>query len=139
MFHLEGEETMDTIYQQLAAIEPELSKPFPTRDIHKIGEDFNMEFLNLPGDVDFYEDFRYYCVNIAGTLSYVLMDAADDIPQGQIDRLFKSFFECYNQYEFLEGQIERYSYFFQEYQIFEQARKLLLKQLIVLPKDCRLY
>lgn len=130
---------MDTIFQQLTAIEPELKKPFPTRDIHKIEKDFSMELLNLPGDVDFYEDFRYYCVNIAGTLSYVLMDAADDIPQGQIDRLFKSFFEFYDQYEFLEGQIEHYPDFFQEYQTFEHARKLLLQQLIVLPKDCEFY
>ena len=72
---------MDTIFQQLTVIEPELKKPVPTRDIHKIEKDFSMEFLNLPGDVDFYEDFRYYCVNIAGTLSYLLMEAADDIPQ----------------------------------------------------------
>ena len=130
---------MDTIFQQLTAIEPELKRPFPTRDIHKIGEDFKVEFLNLPDDVDFYEDFRYYCVNIAGTLSYVLTDAAEDIPQGQIDMLFKSFFECYNQYEFLEEQIERYPYFFTEYKTFEQARNLLLQRLIVLPKDCELY
>ncbi|MER2126144.1 YxiJ family protein [Solibacillus sp. FSL H8-0523] len=130
---------MDKIFQQLITIEPELKRPFPTRDIQKIEVDFRIEFLNLPGDVDFYEDFRYYCANIAGTLSYVSMDAEDEIPQGQFDMLFKSFFEFYDQYEFLEGQIEHYPYFFQEYQTFEHARKLLLQQLIVLPKDCELY
>jgi len=125
---------MDDILKQLADIKTELAKPFPTRDINKICEDFRTEFLNLsdefePHEVDFYEDFRYYCVNIAGTLSYVLEDMTNQIPQGQIDMLYKSFFEYYNQYEFLEDRIANYNYFFQEYKTFEQARKLLLQLL----------
>ncbi|MEG0471014.1 MAG: YxiJ family protein [Solibacillus sp.] len=108
--------------------------PFPTSDINKICEDFRMEFSDLseewePYEVNFYEDFRYYCVNIAGTLSYVLVDKANQIPQGQIDMLYKSFFEGYNQYKFIEGSIANYRYFFQEYETFEQARKLLLQLL----------
>ncbi|WKT78865.1 YxiJ family protein [Lysinibacillus fusiformis] len=121
---------MDNIIKQLAELENELKKPFPTRDINKICEDYRTEFLNLPDVVvDFYEDFRYYCVNISGTLSYVLGDKINQIPQGQIDMLYKSFFEYYNQYEFLEGQIANYNHFLQRYKIFEQTRKLLLQPL----------
>ncbi|WP_427107832.1 YxiJ family protein [Lysinibacillus xylanilyticus] len=122
---------MDDILKQLAEIKTELRRPFPTSDINKICEDFRSEFLNLSdeNEVDFYEDFRYYCVNISGTLSYVLKDMTNQIPQGQIDMLYKSFFEYYNQYEFLEDRIANYDHFFQEYKTFEQARKLLLQLL----------
>ena len=68
-------------------------------------------------------------MNIAGTLSYVLGDMTNQIPQGQIDMLYKSFFEDYNQYEFVEDQIANYNDFFQDYKIHEQARKLLLQLL----------
>ncbi|WP_371873242.1 YxiJ family protein [Lysinibacillus sp. Ag94] len=43
--------------------------------------------------------------------------------------LYKSFFEYYNQYGFLEDRIANYNHFFQEYKTFEQARKLLLQLL----------
>ena len=118
---------MGDILKRLTEIDDKLGKPFPTGDINKIDEDFRTEFLALPGEIDFYEDFRYYCVNIAGTLSYVLIDKINHIPQGQIDMLYKSFFEYYDQYEFLEDHIANYNYFFQEYKTFEQARKLLLQ------------
>lgn len=97
---------MNDILKQLTEMEAELRKPFPTRDINKICEDFRIEFLNLsnefgPYEVDFYEDFRRYCSNVAGTLGYVLDDKTNQIPQGQIEMLYKSFFEDYNQSEFL--------------------------------------
>ena len=38
---------MNAILKQLTEIEAELKKPFPTRDINKICEDFRTEFLNL--------------------------------------------------------------------------------------------
>ena len=120
---------MNDILKRLTEIDVELSKPFTTEDINKIDKDFRTEFLSLPGEIDFYEDFRYYCVNIAGTLSYVLSDEINQIPQGQIDMLYKSFFEHYNQYEFLEPQIANYNDFFQEYKIHEQTRKWLLQLL----------
>ncbi|WP_053585501.1 YxiJ family protein [Lysinibacillus contaminans] len=122
---------MNTILKQLKEIKAELRKPFPTRDINKICEDFRTEFLNLSDEdeVDVYEDFRFYCVNIAGTLSYVLEDKTNQIPQGQIDMLYKSFFEYYNKYEFFEDRIANYNHFFQEYKTHEQARKLLLQLL----------
>ncbi|MFJ7736696.1 YxiJ family protein [Lysinibacillus sp. NPDC097287] len=125
---------MNDNLKQLTEIESKLKKPFPTSDINKICADFRTEFLNLsdefePYEVDFYEDFRYYCVNIAGTLSYVLGDKTNQIPQGQIDMLYKSFFEYYNQYEFLEDQIANYNHFFQKYKSYEQARNLLLQLL----------
>lgn len=72
---------MDTILQQLTAIELVLKKPFPTRDIQIIEGDFRREFLSLSGDVDFFGDFHYYCANIAGTLSYVMIDAVAEMPQ----------------------------------------------------------
>lgn len=120
---------MDDILKQLTEMDAELKKPFPTEDINKICDDFRTEFINLPGNVDFYDDFHYYCANIAGTLSYVLGGSINDIPQGQFDMLFKSFFEYYDQYEFLEEKIANYHHFFQEYKTFEQARKLLLQLL----------
>ena len=125
---------MNDILKRLTGMKAELRKPFPTRDINKICEDFRTEFLNLsdefePYEVDFYENFRYYCANIAGTLSYVLEDKTNQIPQGQIEMLYKSFFEDYNQYEFVEDQIANYNDFFQDYKIHEQARKLLLQLL----------
>lgn len=43
--------------------------------------------------------------------------------------LYKSFFEYYNQYEFLEYKIANYNHFFQEFKINEQARKWLLQLL----------
>jgi hypothetical protein len=122
---------MKTILKQLTEIKDELRKPFPTEDINKISEDFRTEFLNLSDEdeVDFYEDFRFYCSNIAGILSYVLEGKTNQIPEGQIDMLYKSFFEYYNQYEFLEDRIAHYNHFFQECKIHEQARKLLLQLL----------
>lgn len=122
---------MNDILKRLTEMKAELGKPFPTRDIMKICEDFRTEFSNLSDEdeVDFYEDFRFYCVNISGTRSYVLGDKTNQIPQGQIDMLYKSFFEYYNQYEFLEDRIATYNHFFQDYKTFEQARKLLLQLL----------
>lgn len=125
---------MYAILKQLTEIKTKLYKPFPTSDINKICEDFRTEFLNLPDylepyEVDFYEDFRYYCDNIAGTLSYVLGDKTNQIPQGQIDMLYKPFFKCYSQYNFLARHIANYHYFLEEYKSFEQVRKLLLQLL----------
>ncbi|UED78446.1 YxiJ-like family protein [Lysinibacillus sp. CD3-6] len=122
---------MKTIIKQLTEMKDELRQPFPTEDINKISEDFRTEFLNLSNEeeVDFYEDFRFYCSNIAGTLSYVLEGKINQIPEGQIDMLYKSFFEYYNQYEFLEDKIAHYNHFFQEFKINEQARKWLLQLL----------
>ena len=85
---------MNTIIKQLTEMKDELRQPFPTEDINKISEDFRTEFLNLSNEeeVDFYEDFRFYCSNIAGTLSYVLEGKINQIPEGQIDMLYKSLF-----------------------------------------------
>lgn len=99
---------MNDILKRLTEMEAELRKPFPTSDINKICEDFRTEFLNLSdeldNEVDFYEDFRYYCVNIAGTLSYVLDDMTNQIPQGQIDMLYKSFLNTIINMNFLKTE-----------------------------------
>ncbi|WP_043930668.1 YxiJ family protein [Bacillus sp. EB01] len=118
---------METILNQLAEIKNELGNPFPYSDIYKILEDFEKEFLALSDDEDFLiGDFNSYLMNIAGTLSYVLGGKINKIPQGQIEMLRESFFDFYNQYKFLENKIEDYNEFFQEYKIFDQARKLLI-------------
>lgn len=125
--HTEKGENMDNILKQLNEIKNELDKPFPYRDTDKIQEDFRTEFLSLSDEENcLTSDFNTYCMNIAGTLSYVLIDKTNKIPQGQIEMLHKSFFDFFKQYTFLEDQIEAYNDFFQEYQTFDQTRKLLL-------------
>lgn len=71
-------------------------------------------------------DFNTYCMNIAGTLSYVLAGKINKIPQGQIEMLERSFFDFFKQYKFFKDEIETYIDFFQQYKAFEQARTLLL-------------
>ena len=121
---------MDNILKQLSEIKSGLDKPFPYREIDKIQADFRAEFLSLSDESDFLMgDFNTYCMNIAGTLSYVLAGKTNKIPQGQIEMLQKSFFELFKQYKFFEDQIETYKDFFREYKNFEQTRTLLLKLL----------
>lgn len=55
---------MNDILKQLTEIDSELRKPFPTNDINKITEDFRTEFMKIPDEVDFYDDFHFYCMNI---------------------------------------------------------------------------
>lgn len=118
---------MDNILKQLNEIKNELDKPFPYRDTDKIQEDFRTEFLSLSDEEDFLTgDFNTYCMNIAGTLSYVLAGKTNKIPQGQIEMLKKSFFDFFKQYKFFEDKIETYNDFFREYKNFEQTRTLLL-------------
>ena len=118
---------MNNILKQLAEIKNDLDKPFPYRDTNKIQDDFQTEFLNLTDEEDsLVGDFNTHCMNIAGTLSYVLAGKTKKIPQGQIEMLQNSFFDFFKQYMFFEDKIETYNDFFQEYKNFEQTRKLLL-------------
>lgn len=118
---------MDSILKQLIEIKKELDNPFLYRDTDKIQEDFPTEFLNLTDNENCLTgDFNNYCMNIAGTLSYVLAGETNNIPQGQIEMLQKSFFDFFKQYKFFEDKIETYNEFFQEYKNFEQIRRLLL-------------
>ncbi|MFJ6208958.1 YxiJ family protein [Lysinibacillus sp. NPDC092081] len=115
------------ILKQLTEIKSELENPFPYRDTDKIQNDFRTEFLKLRDEKNCLPgDFNTYCMNIAGTLSYVLADKINSIPQNQIEVLHKSFFNFYKQYRFFESKVEDYNDFFQEYKTFEQTRKLLL-------------
>lgn len=119
---------MDNILKQLSDINKELNKPFPYKDTDKLQEDFVTEFSNLSDEENSLTgDFNNYCMNIAGTLTYVLSGKTKKIPQNQIDILQKSFFEYYKQYKFLEAHISNYKDFFEEYKIFEETRKLLIK------------
>ncbi|MBP3953118.1 YxiJ family protein [Bacillus suaedae] len=121
---------MDNIINQLTEIKNDLSKPFPYSDIDKIQEDFSADFLKLLEDEDFLTgDFNTYCMNIAGTLSYVLARNTSQIPKCQISDLEMSFFQQFAQYTFFEDKIDNYKEFFQEYKNFEKTRQLLVRLL----------
>jgi hypothetical protein len=119
---------MENIIKQLTAIKPKLDKAFPYKDSDQIQEDFRDEFLTLSQqDESLNGDFNDFCMNIAGTLSYVLAGKTDRIPKSQIEILQMSFFDRFQQYKFLEYEIGNYKEFFEEYTNFEETRKLLLQ------------
>ncbi|PGY06423.1 YxiJ family protein [Bacillus sp. AFS031507] len=121
---------MDNILKKLIDIKYDLDNPFPHRGTDQIQEDFRTEFLNLSEEEDCLTgDFNTYCMNIAGTLSYVLAGKTNKIPQLQIEILQKFFFDFFKQYKFFEDKIETYNDFFREYKNFEETRKLLLQLL----------
>ncbi|MER2079663.1 YxiJ family protein [Psychrobacillus psychrotolerans] len=121
---------MNNIIGQLNEIKNELEKPIPYRDTDKIQVDFQTEFLSLSDEEDCLTgDFNNYCMNIAGTLSYVLAGKTNKVPQGQIEMLQKSFFDSFKQYKFFEDKIEIYNDFCREYKNFEKTRTLLLHML----------
>jgi hypothetical protein len=66
-------------------------------------------------------------MNIAGTLSYVLDGKSNKVPKRQIELLQMSFFDFFEQYQFLECKISNYKDFFEEYKKLEETRKLLLQ------------
>jgi hypothetical protein len=121
---------LNDIERQLALINEKLQKPFPYRDTDKIQEDYCNAFSKLSeDDKTLTADFNTYCMNIAGTLSYILRGKSNKIPKGQIEMLRFSFFEFFKQYRFFEDNINQYDGFYQEYMDFEKARKLLLQYL----------
>lgn len=121
---------LNDIERQLVLINEKLQKPFPYRDTDKIQEDYSNVFSKLSDDDNWLTaDFNTYCMNIAGTLSYVLIGKSNKIPKGQIEMLRFSFFEFFKQYRFFEDNITQYDGFYQEYMDFEMARKLLLQYL----------
>jgi YxiJ-like protein len=119
---------MENILTNLKDVESELHKPFPYDDIDKILDDFRLEFDKLSSEEDgFTGDFNTYSMVIAGSLSYVLAGNSNKIPKEQIHNLQYSFFDYFNQYKFLEDKIAYYKNFYEEYSVFEKARKLLLQ------------
>ncbi|MFC5733424.1 YxiJ family protein [Cytobacillus gottheilii] len=121
---------LNDIERQLVLINEKLQKPFPYRDTDKIQEDYSNAFSKLSDDDNWLTaDFNTYCMNIAGSLSYVLIGKSNIIPKGQIEMLRFSFFEFFKQYRFFEDNITQYDGFYQEYMDFEKARKLLLQYL----------
>lgn len=119
---------MENIINQLTDLKNKLDKPFPYRDTDKIQEDFRTEFFNLSEEDDCLTgDFNTYCMNISGTLSYVLAGKTNKIPKSQIELLQISFFDFFKQYKFFEHKISDYQDFFEKYNNFEETRKLLLK------------
>lgn len=120
--------------QQLGCIQ--LDNPFPYRDTDKIQDDFYSDFLKLTNDENFLTcDFNTYCMNVAGTLSYVLTGKEKEIPQRQIDLLQMTFFEWFPQYKFIEEKISDYAEFSKEFKSFEEARSLLLQYLFTPNRD----
>lgn len=116
---------MDELIQKLRHIE--FHNPFPYRDTDKIQDDFRSDFKKLKDDEDsLVGDFSTYCMNIAGTRSYILAGSSAEIPQRQIDLLQYSFFDFFKQYKFFENRTTQYNDFHLEYRSFEEARKLLL-------------
>lgn len=123
---------LNDIERQLVLINEKLQKPFPYRDTDKIQEDYSNAFSKLSDDDNWLTaDFNTYCMNIAGTLSYVLIGKSNKIPKGQIEMLRFSFFEFFKQYRFFEDNITQYDGFYKKYMNFEEARKLLLKSLSI--------
>ncbi|MGA3601752.1 YxiJ family protein [Lysinibacillus agricola] len=119
---------MENIIKQLTDLKNELNKPFPYKDTDKIQEDFRSKFLNLSEEDDCLTgDFNTYCMNISGTLNYVLAGKTTKIPKSQMEFLQMSFFDFFKQYKFFEHKICDYQDFFEEYNNFEVTRKLLLK------------
>ncbi|MBP2242940.1 hypothetical protein J2Z40_003522 [Cytobacillus eiseniae] len=113
--------------EQLVLMNEKLSQPFPYRDTDRIQEDYCVIFEKLSDEENgLTADFNTYCMNIAGTLSYVLREKSKDIPNGQVEMLHFSFFEYFKQYTFFEESISHYNDFYQEYMSFEETRKLLL-------------
>ncbi|MFD0616042.1 YxiJ family protein [Paenibacillus sp. GCM10027629] len=107
-----------------------LDNPFPYRDTDKIQDDFRKNFLKLTEDKNsLVGDFNTYCMNIAGTVSYVLDGKKAEIPQKQIEKLNMSFFNWFPQYKFFEDRIADYEEFGRKYRNFEEARMLLQEYL----------
>ncbi|WP_394557246.1 YxiJ family protein [Priestia aryabhattai] len=114
------------LLNDLKQIEIELYHPFPQDDVDKIKNKFNEKF----GEDDILTaDLDSYWANIAGSLSYVLKGKTKKIPQNQINELQFTFFEVFPQYSFLEKEILRYPYFYEEYKIYEKTRGLMLSYL----------
>lgn len=123
---------MINLKHQLIQINEKLQQPFPYRDTDKMKEDFSSDFSKLSEDDNWLTaDYNTYCMNIAGSLSYCLVDQSNEIPKDQLEMLKRSFFELYKQYQFIEAKITQYDGFYQEYQLFEEARELLLNYLSI--------
>jgi hypothetical protein len=118
---------MNNMIKILTEMKVELEKPFPYKDIQKIQDDFQREFISLSDNENSLTgDFNSYSMNIDGTLSYVLAGNTKEIPKGQMDLLQKSFFDLFTQYQFLEQNIHVYKDFYDEYSKHEEARKILM-------------
>ena len=100
---------------------------FP-QDVYQVEKDFEEELAALTDfQKDFYWAYQRYCENTDGTMSYVLMDSANEIPLNQIHYLKNDFFEAEPYYDFFKNHIHKYPELYKDYQIHEQIRKILLE------------
>lgn len=102
--------------------------PFPYEGTSKIKVDFKRDFVLLE-DESLNADFNDYCTVIAGTTSYILKGNSDKIPRRQIELMNKGFFERFPKYNFFESSLDNYPEFQNEYNNYEELRKLILKHL----------
>ncbi|MNI81344.1 Immunity protein WapI [compost metagenome] len=79
---------------------------------------FEDEFFNA--------DYSEYCALIAGTISYIVNDHTDGIPDRQLELLKKSFFERFPQYSFIKTSLSSYPSISIDLENHERARRLLL-------------
>ncbi|WP_139488268.1 YxiJ family protein [Brevibacillus dissolubilis] len=112
------------ILLKLADLDNEIHRPFPYPDIHQMQKEFESHFSMLGGIIT--ADFHDYCTTIAGTITYVRSGHQEDIQETQLALLPHTFFERFPEYAFLEEHLDRYPMFQSEYNLFEQARKLLV-------------
>ncbi|MEH6867865.1 YxiJ-like family protein [Priestia megaterium] len=115
-----------TIFDELKKLNNDLYHSFPHEDIHKIQDKFSEKSHE---DDLLTAAFNSYWMNIAGSLSYMLKGKTKKIPQNQIDELKLTFFEVFPQYSFLEKEIYTYPNLYEEYQIYEKARELMISYL----------
>ncbi|MEH6939442.1 YxiJ family protein, partial [Bacillus sp. JJ664] len=72
-------------------------------------------------------DLSTYWMTINASLNYIIKGKTKDIYQKNlIDLLNVSFFDYFDQYKFLEAEIENYPNFYSEYIIHEQTRIYIL-------------
>ncbi|MNC14686.1 Immunity protein WapI [compost metagenome] len=114
------------IVQELAQMyKTQLCRSFPYLDSKWLNEDFAEEFAVLEDDC-FNADLSEYCALIAGTISYIVNDHTDRIPDRQLMLLKKSFFERFPQYSFIKTSLSSYPSISIDLENHERARRLLL-------------
>ncbi|WP_394231970.1 YxiJ family protein [Niallia oryzisoli] len=111
----------------LKLIKERLYNPFPYQEFAMIQADYEEVTLNeCPTG-----DLNTYWLTIAGTLSYVLRGRENSIPKGQIEWMYKTFFDCFPQFSFLKTNLSDYPLLYEEFMNYETVRQLLIEYLSI--------
>lgn len=114
---------------ELLTLEKKLKNPFPYRDTQKIYNDFYDYFLEE--DI-LSADLSTYWMTIIASLNYIIKGKSRQIYQKKLIQLLNvSFFDYFDQYKFLEAEIEKYPDFYCGYLNYEQTRIYILHYLFV--------